>query len=239
MPGKSILSETTEASFAAVLKDKHGVVSMSSQAGPAVLIRCRGRITDSAQLALLVVDGLIIKDSKNIDTDLIVDITVLKPVDAVALFGMKGKNGAIIISTSKATFNKTKTLDTVRIGNGPVCILRKNISSSFIKKEDTVRLAQLIQGKAIEPHATLKIYPDPVVKGAAFKIAYSVQQPGDHVIQVINASGQIVLQQKTVTTAKQYTAALQTGTNWSSGIYYIRLFDGNNKMISTNNFLIQ
>ena len=85
----------------------------------------------------------------------------------------------------------------------------------------------------------LKIYPSPVQKGNSISIALKLKQAGAFNIQVINAAGLIVLQKQSTATAKQYIEEVQTGKDWSSGIYYIRIFDSNNKMISTSNFLIQ
>jgi ribulose 1,5-bisphosphate synthetase/thiazole synthase len=85
----------------------------------------------------------------------------------------------------------------------------------------------------------LKIYPNPVQKGNSINIALKLQHTGTCNIQVIDAAGNIVLQKQSTATAKQYIEQVQTGDSWSSGVYYVRIFDSNNKMVSTSNFLIQ
>ena len=52
--------------------------------------------------ALYVVDGTIVSNSNDINTDDVEDVTVLQGPAAAALFGAEGANGAIVITTKKA-----------------------------------------------------------------------------------------------------------------------------------------
>jgi hypothetical protein len=88
-------------------------------------------------------------------------------------------------------------------------------------------------------NGAIKISPNPVQKGNVFNLSLKLKQTGVYNIQIINAAGLIVLQKQSTATAKQYIEQVQTGKAWSSGIYYVSIFDANNKLISTNNFLIQ
>ncbi len=85
----------------------------------------------------------------------------------------------------------------------------------------------------------LKVYPNPVQKGNVFNLAFKVKQTGVYNIQVVNAVGLIVLQKQSTATTKQYIEQVPTGQEWSSGMYYVSIFDDKNKLISTSNFLIQ
>ena len=84
----------------------------------------------------------------------------------------------------------------------------------------------------------LKVSPNPVKKGNAFTIAIKLKQIGTYHIKITTAAGQIVLQKQSNTTVKQYIDEEQTNSSWSSGVYYISLFDSNNKIVSTTKFLI-
>jgi hypothetical protein len=85
----------------------------------------------------------------------------------------------------------------------------------------------------------LKIYPNPIKKGNAFTLTCKLKETGKYNIQIFDASGKIVLQKQIIAASKIYTEQLQTSSSWGSAVYYLRLFDSNNKMIDTNSFIIQ
>ena len=89
------------------LSGKVAGVQVQSQAagklGVGAVIRLRGENSLSAGTgALYVVDGTIISNSSDINTDDIEDINVLQGPAAAALFGSEGANGAIVISTKRS-----------------------------------------------------------------------------------------------------------------------------------------
>jgi CarboxypepD_reg-like domain len=86
---------------------------------------------------------------------------------------------------------------------------------------------------------TLKIAPNPVQKGAAFNVTYSVKQDGNYFIQITNAAGQFLQQQQVYALQKNNIIQVQTNTGWSSGLYYLRITDAKNNLISTNSFIVQ
>ena len=86
---------------------------------------------------------------------------------------------------------------------------------------------------------SLKVYPNPVKKGNSFNLSLQLKQTGSYSIQIIDAAGQVILQKKTNATAKQYIQNIQTGSSWSSGTYFVRIFNNKNSLISTSNFIIQ
>lgn len=74
----------------------------SGQPGTSPQIRIRGVSTAlSGTTALYVVDGVLTDDISNINTADIVDINVLKDASAAAIYGSRGANGVIIITTRK------------------------------------------------------------------------------------------------------------------------------------------
>lgn len=74
----------------------------SGQPGTSPQVRVRGVGTILAgATALYVVDGVLTDDISNINTADIVDMTVLKDASAAAIYGSRGANGVILITTKK------------------------------------------------------------------------------------------------------------------------------------------
>lgn len=81
----------------------------SGQPGQSPQIRMRGVSTAlAATTALFVVDGVLTDDISNINTSDIVDMNVLKDASAAAIYGSRGANGVIIITTRKGAPGKIK-----------------------------------------------------------------------------------------------------------------------------------
>ena len=87
-----------------------GVQIISSGApGTSPQIRIRGVGTAiSGTTALYVVDGILTDDITNINTADIVDMTILKDASAAAIYGSRGANGVVIITTRKGKSGKLK-----------------------------------------------------------------------------------------------------------------------------------
>ena len=58
-------------------------------------------------------------------------------------------------------------------------------------------------------------------------------------MQVTDASGRILLQQKFNAVVKGYTEKVMSDSRWAGGVYYIRVFDAQNKLINKSSFIIQ
>lgn len=79
----------------------------SGQPGTSPVIRVRGTSTALAgTAALFVVDGVLTDDITNINTADITNIDVLKDASATAIYGARGANGVIIITTKRGTVGK-------------------------------------------------------------------------------------------------------------------------------------
>lgn len=74
----------------------------SGQPGTAPQIRVRGVSTAlGGTTVLYVVDGVLTDDITNINTADIVDISILKDASAAAIYGSRGANGVVIVTTKK------------------------------------------------------------------------------------------------------------------------------------------
>jgi TonB-linked SusC/RagA family outer membrane protein len=89
----------------------------SGQPGSTPQIRVRGVGTAlSGTTALYVVDGILTDDISNINTADIVDMSILKDASAAAIYGSRGANGVIIITTKKGTAGALKVNYNNQIG---------------------------------------------------------------------------------------------------------------------------
>lgn len=108
------------------------IVSNSTQIGAAGQIRIRGnRSITGNNDPLVVVDGMVYGGSINdINTDNVATIDVLKDASATAIYGSRGSNGVIIITTKRGVTGKpvttyngyvgmVNTIGTYRLFNGP------------------------------------------------------------------------------------------------------------------------
>jgi TonB-linked SusC/RagA family outer membrane protein len=81
----------------------------SGQPGSSPQIRMRGVSTAfAATTSLFVVDGVLTDDISNINTSDIVEMNVLKDASSAAIYGSRGANGVIIITTRKGVSGKIK-----------------------------------------------------------------------------------------------------------------------------------
>ncbi|WP_066630846.1 SusC/RagA family TonB-linked outer membrane protein [Labilibacter marinus] len=95
-----------------------GVTTMQAAGQPGstaaeILIRGRGSWTDSSPLTL--VDG-VERDFNNLDPNEIESISVLKDASATAVYGVKGANGVILVTTKVGAKGKAKVSFTANVG---------------------------------------------------------------------------------------------------------------------------
>lgn len=88
------------------------VTSNSGAPGSAATIRIRGVGTVNDAEPLFVVDGMPVTDINYLSTSDIQSMEILKDASASAIYGSRGANGVILITTKKGTVGKTTvTLD--------------------------------------------------------------------------------------------------------------------------------
>jgi TonB-dependent SusC/RagA subfamily outer membrane receptor len=195
---------------------------------------------------LYVIDGVLqpANTCSNLNPDKIENIEIIKGGEASALFGAAGQSGAIIITTKKdkGVYKDLK----------PV-----NVTAYSTQKRSDVMGAVAIKGETINTISTkrtwadslnlfktkltgsLKIFPSPVQKGNAFTISYSVKQTGNYLLQITNATGQLLQQQTVTLVQKTNSMQIQANAAWGSGMFYIKLSNEKNNLLSTNSFIVQ
>ncbi len=89
----------------------------SGQPGSSPQIRVRGVGTAlGGTTSLYVVDGVLTDDISNVNTADIVDMSILKDASSAAIYGSRGANGVIIITTKKGSIGKLKVTYNNNIG---------------------------------------------------------------------------------------------------------------------------
>ena len=202
-------------------------------------IRLRGTIaynliTDS----LYVVDGTIMPYRPEINPDDIEDYSILKVSEAKTIFGEAGKNGAVVITTRKAKEIKLKeVIVTSEFGiKGAMSMAggisyRNNYENSFLG--DTIATIKNLLSD------TIKVYPNPVQRNTGFSVVLKLKLQGNYSMQITDASGRILLQQKFNANTKDHTEKVMSDSRWTGGVYYIRVFNAQNKLISKSRFIVQ
>ena len=86
---------------------------------------------------------------------------------------------------------------------------------------------------------TIKVYPNPVQRNTGFSVVLKLKLQGNYSMQITDASGRILLQQKFNANTKDHTEKVMSDSRWTGGVYYIRVFNAQNKLISKSRFIVQ
>jgi len=85
----------------------------------------------------------------------------------------------------------------------------------------------------------IKIYPNPVQRGNEFTVGLKTRLKDNHIIQVIDAAGRVMLQKQLSAVTDGHNEKLQCGANWATGSYFIRVVNEKNKLVSASRFLVE
>lgn len=105
------LQKTPAAGLDQALQGKVAGVTVnanSGQPGQAAVVRIRGIGTVNNSSPIYVVDGMIVEDISFLSPNDIESTEILKDASATAIYGSRGANGVILISTKKGTKGKAK-----------------------------------------------------------------------------------------------------------------------------------
>jgi hypothetical protein len=105
-------------------------------------------------------------------------------------------------------------------------------------KTDTLRLLKNTIDDIIYKE-TVKVYPNPVHAGSVFNIDFDVKDAGEYMIDIVNISGQPVLQKKIILGAKKHIEQITCESHMISGVYVVQVVNTANKKVYTNKILVQ
>ena len=122
----------------------------SGQPGSSPVIRIRGTSTALAGTAtLFVVDGVLTDDITNINTADIVNLDVLKDASSTAIYGSRGANGVIIITTKRGVIGDLKVNYTMNAGMRSAANLVKMANADEYANYVSVASGNIIAAGAI------------------------------------------------------------------------------------------
>jgi hypothetical protein len=85
----------------------------------------------------------------------------------------------------------------------------------------------------------IKVYPNPVHKGSSFTINLKLKQTGLYTIQISDAAGRLISEQKINVLVKEWKQNVQSSSTWSGGVYYIKVLDEKGKLFGTGSLVLQ
>lgn len=192
---------------------------------------------NSNKAPLFIVDGVIWPVGKEINPDDVDSYEILKAPAAMALFGSEAANGAVVITTRKA---KEIKMPEVVVTSG--CGYRKiagAMTYSRSYKYSVSNITDSIAAMKTWLSSSVKVYPNPVQRSNVFSIALKLPEAGFYNLQVTDISGKVLLKQQLSANTKAHTTQMPADSRWAAGLYYIRVFDTKNKLISKSSFIVK
>ncbi|MGG9971922.1 T9SS type A sorting domain-containing protein [Ferruginibacter sp. SUN002] len=170
-------------------------------------------IIKSPKPKLYVVDGVVEESISDIDPKQIESIDVLKESPSSVIYG-RISSDVVVITTKKKTTSE----------------LPEKITRFF---QDTLTSITSIKNEQI------RVYPNPLMAGERITVAFKVKNAGIFNLTILNDLGVAVLQKKITVNIKKHVESLETLTTWTSGMYFIKLTDSENNLISTSGFILE
>ena len=146
--------------------------------------------------------------------------------ETIAVYMLKAIAKPDYKKLEEVLLKKTENMLGVLVGAMGVRIIRTRSQNIFTKRVETFITD------------SLKIYPNPGLRGNRFDVALKLKQAGEYFIQITDATGIILLHKKINAKGKVHTESIQSDSRWANGIYYIRAFDTQNKLISIKSFIV-
>ncbi len=155
------ISRIPTASVAQALQGKVAGVQItptSGEPGAGAIIRIRGVGTLNDASPLFVVDGMLLDDINFLNPNDVASVEILKDASATAIYGSRGANGVIIVSTKKGVIGKEAVFEfSSYLGN-----------QTLVKKIDLVNAQQFatLANEVAENEGTGLPFSDPSIFGA-------------------------------------------------------------------------
>ncbi len=154
------ISRIPTASVAQALQGKVAgvqITPVSGEPGAGAIIRIRGVGTLNDASPLFVVDGMLLDDINFLNPSDVASVEILKDASATAIYGSRGANGVIIISTKKGEIGKDAVFEFSSYYG----------SQSLVKKIDLVNAQQFatLANEVAENEGTGLPFADPSIFG--------------------------------------------------------------------------
>jgi hypothetical protein len=128
-----------------------------------------------------------------------------------------------------------KTLDAVVVNSGGY-----NITVGMMRCVTTIKAYKVTAARLKTAiNDSIKIFPNPVQRGASFSVALKLKPANNYTLQVMDVTGRLLQQQQINATAKLITQNMQSSEQWSSGVYFIRIICNGNQLVSASRFVVE
>ncbi|MBK6978573.1 MAG: TonB-dependent receptor plug domain-containing protein [Cytophagaceae bacterium] len=129
----------------------------SGKPGSSPSIRVRGTGTALAGTStLFVVDGVLTDDISNINNSDIVNIDILKDASATAIYGARGANGVVIITTKRGQTGKLKVDYSLNTGWRSASNLVKMANNTEYANYVSAATSNVVNAGAFQPTGTVR-----------------------------------------------------------------------------------
>ncbi len=116
---------------------------MPGETAATIYIRGSGSLTDSGSTPLILVDG-VERDFSQLDANEIADISILKDASATAVFGVRGANGVILVTTRRGESGKASVSFTSQVGvSTPTRVFEMADSYTFASVYNEVYMSEM------------------------------------------------------------------------------------------------
>lgn len=129
-----VITQTPQANISNALVGRMtGLLTVQREGEPgesSTTLRIRGQGTFSGSAEpLIMIDGIEARNYDNLDPNEIENITVLKDASATAVYGVRGANGVIIITTKRGELGRPKLSISSNVGVNTMTALKENTPS--------------------------------------------------------------------------------------------------------------
>jgi len=140
-----------------------------------------------------------------------------------------------IVKGDTLVFNAPKTLEEVRVTAQPTMgrMIRCMAGGISIQRTHTMRRTDTLRSIMTSITGAAKIFPNPVSRGNSFNLSLNLKAAGDYNIEIISASGTLLMQKQIDIRTLKSTHQIATDNKWAAGLYFVRITDAVHKEIAT------
>ena len=117
--GQETIQQTAAANLTTALAGRmSGLTTLQTSGMPGVddvTIYLRGASTTNGQSPLILIDGVPRDDISSLDPNEVQTVSILKDASATAVFGVRGANGVILVTTRRGEAGKAQVLSLIHI----------------------------------------------------------------------------------------------------------------------------
>jgi len=209
--GKVIDCDSVPVSFASI-KIKGSSIGLSADANGSYSIRVKDN------------DVLIITSAGHLEQE--VPIGTKEFVETILEKGIMGELKGIVVTLAGGIRYR-------RIDEDSRIVFDSENKDSIVASKKTNAISVSVNDN------NFTIYPNPVQRGSTINLNLNFKQTGLYQIQITDAAGRTVLYKRINPLNKTQNEVIICDNKWSSGVYFISIFNYKNKLVNKNSFIVQ